>query len=138
MTANAIIEEREEIAVDPIHRTYTVFKALISSSMAMCIAGSSRPASGAEHLISHRLDKLMKKPAMHGEQCSLMSIFTMYLHGGNWQEIKTTLEVIGGPTTAEGIGTNESLLVDAIASAQALRPDRSVPFVDLNARGIAK
>ena len=48
----------------------------------------------------------------------------MYLHGGDWQEIKTTLEIIGGPTTVKGIGTNESLLVEAITSAQALRPDR--------------
>jgi glycerol-1-phosphate dehydrogenase [NAD(P)+] len=77
LTADSMINSRNEIALDPILRTYTVFKGLISSSMAMCIAGSSRPASGAEHLISHRLDKLMKNPAMHGEQCGLMSVFTM-------------------------------------------------------------
>lgn len=124
MTADSVIEERIEIAHDSIKRTYVVFKGLISSSMAMCIAGSSRPASGAEHLISHKLDSLLEKPAMHGEQCGLMSVLTMYLHGGNWKELKSTLGVIGAPETAEEIGADEDQLIEAITTAQDLRPDR--------------
>lgn len=124
MTADTMIEGRDEIAHDAIQRTYTVFKGLISSSMAMCIAGSSRPASGAEHLISHRLDKLMEKPAMHGEQCGLMCVFTMYLHGGNWESLRKTLQVIGAPVTAKDLGTDADVLVEAITSAQDLRKER--------------
>lgn len=124
LTADSMIESRKEIAADAIKRTYTVFKGLISSSMAMCIAASSRPASGAEHLISHRLDKLMEKPAMHGEQCGLMAVFTMYLHGGDWKELKDTLVKLGAPSTAEELGVNDDILIEAITTAQEKRPER--------------
>ncbi len=35
-----------------------IVEALISAGVASCIAGSSRPCSGAEHLFSHALDKI--------------------------------------------------------------------------------
>ena len=41
---------------------------LTMSGLAMEIAGSSRPASGSEHLISHALDSILEKPKMHGIQ----------------------------------------------------------------------
>jgi len=41
---------------------------LTVSGLAMEIAGSSRPASGSEHLISHALDEICAKPKMHGIQ----------------------------------------------------------------------
>jgi len=41
---------------------------LMMSGLAMEIAGSSRPAIGSEHLISHALDSICKKPKMHGIQ----------------------------------------------------------------------
>lgn len=126
LTADSMINSRNEIAIDPITRTYTVFKGLISSSMAMCIAGSSRPASGAEHLISHRLDRQKKSTiqSMHGEQCGLMSVFTMFLHGGDWQILKDTLKVIGAPTTAKALGFDGDTIIEAITTAQAKRPGR--------------
>lgn len=124
LTADSMINARNDIAVDALTRTYTVFKGLISSSMAMCIAGSSRPASGAEHLISHRLDRISSKPAMHGEQCGLMSVFTMYLHGGDWKQLKDTLEVLGAPTSIHELGTDEDTVIEAITTAQKSRSDR--------------
>ena len=41
---------------------------LTISGLAMEIAGSSRPASGSEHLISHALDEVCARPKMHGIQ----------------------------------------------------------------------
>lgn len=41
---------------------------LLISGIAMEIAGTSRPASGSEHLISHALDNIAKRPKMHGLQ----------------------------------------------------------------------
>lgn len=41
---------------------------LLMSGIAMEVAGTSRPASGSEHLISHALDKISARPAMHGIQ----------------------------------------------------------------------
>jgi glycerol-1-phosphate dehydrogenase [NAD(P)+] len=42
--------------------------ALMLNGIAMEICGSSRPASGAEHLISHALDALSQRPRSHGLQ----------------------------------------------------------------------
>ena len=44
-----------------------VTKALVSSGVAMSIAGSSRPASGGEHKFSHAIDRLAPGKALHGE-----------------------------------------------------------------------
>lgn len=41
---------------------------LLISGIAMEIAGTSRPASGSEHLISHALDQIAHRPQMHGLQ----------------------------------------------------------------------
>lgn len=41
---------------------------LLISGIAMEIAGTSRPASGSEHLISHALDQILQHPRMHGLQ----------------------------------------------------------------------
>lgn len=42
--------------------------ALMLNGVSMEIAGSSRPASGSEHLISHALDSINANPALHGIQ----------------------------------------------------------------------
>ena len=139
ISAVSMIEAREEIAKDPIKGAYHVFKGLITSSMAMCIDGSSRPASGAEHLISHSLDQLVEHPALHGEQVGMMSIFTMYLHGGNWKEIKETLEIIGAPTHISQIGIDPDVLVNAILTAQSIRPERyTILATGVTRRGVIK
>src|SRR5258708_11859491 len=45
--------------------------ALLLNGISMSICGSSRPASGSEHLISHALDTLSKRPLLHGPQVSV-------------------------------------------------------------------
>ena len=46
----------------------SLVNSLLTSGIAMEIAGSSRPASGSEHLISHGLDAVSRRPRMHGLQ----------------------------------------------------------------------
>jgi glycerol-1-phosphate dehydrogenase [NAD(P)+] len=53
--------------------------ALVMSGVSMEVSGSSRPASGSEHLISHAYDKLAARPSMHGLQVGVASIGTMWL-----------------------------------------------------------
>lgn len=45
----------------------------------MEVSGSSRPASGSEHLISHAYDQVAARPTMHGIQVGVASIGTMLL-----------------------------------------------------------
>jgi glycerol-1-phosphate dehydrogenase [NAD(P)+] len=54
--------------------------AQIYSGIAMSIAGTSRPCSGPEHLISHALDELKLTPGvLHGVQVGSAGLFTLHL-----------------------------------------------------------
>lgn len=99
-------------------------KALVLSGAAMSVAGSSRPASGAEHMFSHALDRIAKKPALHGEQCAVGSMMMMYLHGGDWKKIQSALIQIGAPTTAAEMGISEDEIIEALLQAHKIRPER--------------
>ncbi|MGC9009073.1 MAG: NAD(P)-dependent glycerol-1-phosphate dehydrogenase [Sulfolobales archaeon] len=101
-----------------------VVEGLISSGVAMCIAGSTRPASGSEHLFSHALDKIANYPALHGEQVGVGTIMMSYLHGKNWVRIKKILEKLGAPTTAKELGVSEDKIIEALVIAHKIRPDR--------------
>ena len=112
-----------------------VMKSLFSGGMAISIAGSSRPASGSEHLFSHALDKILDKPALHGEQCGLGTIMMMYLHGGDWKAIKESLNAVQAPTTAKEIGISEDDIIRALMMAHEIRPER---YTILGDNGISK
>ncbi len=45
----------------------------------MEVSGSSRPASGSEHLISHAYDRIAPSPSQHGLQVGVASLATMWL-----------------------------------------------------------
>ncbi len=56
--------------------------ALMLNGIAMEICGSSRPASGSEHLISHALDAHSASPKLHGIQVGLATYIASKLQGG--------------------------------------------------------
>ncbi len=124
MTAKMLIESAEAIKPGMEESAWTVMKALVASGVAMGIAGSSRPASGSEHKFSHALDEIAPKPALHGEQCGVGTIMMMYLHGGNWQEIRTALKTIGAPVSAVELGVEEEYIIEALVYAHEIRPER--------------
>ncbi len=101
-----------------------IVEGLISAGVASCIAGSSRPCSGAEHLVSHALDKLAPGIGLHGEKCGLGSIMMAKLQGQDWKKIIKTLRDVGAPTTAKQIGLKADTIVEALTIAQDLRPER--------------
>ena len=52
----------------------------INSGLAMALAGTSRPCSGSEHLISHAIDfNKLSENTLHGYQVGSISIFCLYL-----------------------------------------------------------
>lgn len=101
-----------------------IVEALISAGVASCIAGSSRPCSGSEHLFSHALDKIAPGKGLHGEKCGIGSIMMAKIQGQDWKKIAKALEDIGAPTTAKQIGLKEDEVVNALVIAQDLRPER--------------
>jgi glycerol-1-phosphate dehydrogenase [NAD(P)+] len=124
MSAQFVLENADTIRRHTEESVRKVVKALISSGVAMSIAGSSRPASGSEHLFSHALDIVAPKPALHGEQCGVGAIMMMYLHGNDWQAIREALQAVGAPTNAKGLGIAPKYIIKALTIAHSIRPER--------------
>ncbi|NYE57682.1 iron-containing alcohol dehydrogenase family protein [Carboxydothermus ferrireducens] len=97
---------------------------LVLSGIAMAIAGNSRPASGAEHLISHALDKLFDRPALHGEQVGVAALFTAALQGKNFKELLSFYRKFGLWENPQSIGLNKQQFLEAVYLAPSMRPER--------------
>ncbi len=69
--------------------------ALMLNGIAMGICGSSRPASGSEHLISHALDLIGKRPRLHGLQVGVATYMVSQLQGRGAERIASLFEVTG-------------------------------------------
>ncbi len=99
--------------------------ALIFSGSSMSLAGKSSPASGAEHMFSHALDRLGPF-GLHGEQVGLGTIFFSYLQGQDWKKIRSMLEELGAPTKAKNLNIPEDKLVEAFLTAKDIRKRRTI------------
>ena len=135
MTANMILENAAKIKKRDEKAAWTVVKALVSSGVAISIAGSSAPASGSEHKFSHALDMIADKPALHGEQCGVGTIMMSYLYGDDWQRIRDTLKEIGAPTTAKELGIKDEYIIEALTIAHKINPER---YTILGESGLTK
>jgi glycerol-1-phosphate dehydrogenase [NAD(P)+] len=124
MSAKMVIRNADIIRLGNEESVRKVVKGLISSGVAMSIAGSSRPASGAEHLFSHALDAIAPKPALHGEQVGVGTIIMAYLHGLKWQRVRETLKRVGAPTNAYELGIEPEIIIKALTIAHTIRPER--------------
>src|SRR5262245_17618367 len=61
--------------------------ALLLNGISMSVCGSSRPVSGSEHLISHALDRVSKRPRLHGLQVGVAAYLVSLLQGQNSERI---------------------------------------------------
>lgn len=140
--AKLLIDNAEDIRTNTEESAWLAVKAMIVSGVAMSVAGNTRPASGSEHMFSHMLDHLGKrillkgkKMPLHGEQCGVGAIMMVYLHGGDWEEIRDTLKKIGAPTTSEELGVTKKKIVEALVRCQEIRPER---YTILGEKGLTK
>ncbi len=69
--------------------------ALMLNGIAMEICGSSRPASGSEHLISHALDELAARPRLHGLQVGMATYVTCRLQGQRADTVDRLFQATG-------------------------------------------
>jgi len=115
---------------------------LVKSGLAMTIWGSSRPASGSEHLWSHWLDHYAEenktKFGQHGEQVGIGTILMSKYHelyNGNWwsrerwpkYQAETTMSLlkkVGAHTTPAEIGVERELAKQAFLGAWEYRRER--------------
>jgi glycerol-1-phosphate dehydrogenase [NAD(P)+] len=59
----------------------------------------------------------------------------MYLHGGDWMEIRDALRKIGAPTNAEELGVEEEYVIEALMRAHLIRPQR---YTILGDKGLSR
>jgi glycerol-1-phosphate dehydrogenase [NAD(P)+] len=124
MTAEMLVDNADSIKPELEESSWMVVKALVSSGVAMSIAGSSRPASGSEHLFSHQLDRIAPGKALHGHQVGVGSILAEYLHSGEqgqWRAVRDALDSLDAPTTADGLGVSETEVLEALTAAHEIR-----------------
>ena len=97
-------------------------ESLIMSGISMAVAGSSRPASGSEHLISHCLDRIMGKPLLHGIQAGIAAIFTLSLqHSGYLPAVKKMYKSISFPLSLVKSGVTKDVFISAVECAPEIR-----------------
>ena len=142
MSAKIVMENSSDFAKKGLDARVIV-EGLISAGVASCIAGSSRPCSGAEHLFSHALDQIAPGIGLHGEKCGLGAIMMAKLYGLDWKKIIKTLKDVGAPTTAKQIELKPEVIVKALTIAQDLRPERytilkEVKMTEKKAMNLAK
>jgi len=116
--------------------------ALIRSGLGMSMWGSSRPASGSEHIWSHWLDHYAEenkiKFGQHGEQVGIGTLLMAKYHeffNVNWwsktehptyqaKTIMSFLEKAGAPTVPGEIGVENELAIRAFLEAWQYRKER--------------
>ena len=142
MSAKIVMENSAGFSINGLDARVIV-EGLISAGVASCIAGSSSPCSGSEHLFSHALDKIAPGIGLHGEKCGIGSIMMAKLHKQDWKKIVKTLKDVGAPTTAKQIGLKPDIIIKALLIAQELRPERytilkEIKMTEKRAKSIAK
>lgn len=104
----------------------TLAEALILGGIASSVAGSTRPASGGDHEISHAIDRLYPGTASHGEQVGLGALFCTFLRGEpeRFAQLAGCLHRHGLAVDPAGIGLTDEQFVEAVQYAPRTRPDR--------------
>jgi glycerol-1-phosphate dehydrogenase [NAD(P)+] len=121
--AESLVRSTDELGSDSLQRTLA--EALVLSGLAMAVAGSSRPCSGACHEISHAIDALYPDRASHGQQVAVGALFASFLRDD------PLFEVLGRALLRHGVarvpkdlGLADEEFAAAVAHAPSTRPDR--------------
>ena len=124
-TAGEAILHRED-TVDDDEFLVALAEALVLSGMAMSVAGTSRPCSGACHEIVHAIDQLFPGVSNHGELAGLGALFATHLRGDRrrLEQMVACLARHGLALVPADVGLTEEQFVTAVRLAPDTRPDR--------------
>lgn len=109
-----LFQQAEAVGKGDIEAIRLVTEALLLSGFGMVIAGSSAPASGGEHLISHYLD--MKHALygtgqdLHGAQVGVATIYTL----GLWEKVLALDPEVLNPAALFDVQSREADIEAAI------------------------
>lgn len=129
VAAEAILHRTD--SVDSQEFLTSLAEALVLSGMAMSVAGSSRPASGACHEVLHAITELYPETSNHGELAGIGALYASFLRMRYTGESEAKMITIRDcllrnelPIVPGDIGLNEEQFARAIAHAPATRPGR--------------
>lgn len=97
--------------------------ALMLNGIAMSVCGSSRPASGSEHLISHALDATSARPRLHGLQVGVATYVISQLMQAGTNEIRQLFDVTGFWAAIADDPFSRSEWETAIRMAPGMKPN---------------
>jgi glycerol-1-phosphate dehydrogenase [NAD(P)+] len=139
--ANAVLHHPGDVRDQDFQATLA--QALIQGGIAMAMAGSSRPCSGACHEITHALEALHPGATSHGIGAGIGALFATHLRaravggvGGadhkstaaryaeTFGRMAATMKRHGLPVTPAGIGLTDEQFVAVVLHAPATRPGR--------------
>jgi glycerol-1-phosphate dehydrogenase [NAD(P)+] len=95
--------------------------ALMLNGISMEMCGSSRPASGSEHLISHALDTISARPRLHGLQVGIATYIVSILQGTNTGRIVELFDATGFWTAISEDPFSRSEWLQAIRAAPSVK-----------------
>ncbi|WP_370247756.1 iron-containing alcohol dehydrogenase family protein [Nocardioides sp.] len=122
--AEAVIARTDSIRDDAF--LVVLAEALVLSGLAMSVAGTSRPCSGACHEILHALDAAHPGRFQHGEIAGLGALFATHLRGHHERlaVMRACLQRHGLPVTPADLGLDAAEFTAAVLAAPGTRPDR--------------
>ena len=95
--------------------------ALLLNGIATEICGSSRPASGSEHLISHALDQLSSRPHLHGLQVGVATYIVSCLQNYYREKIAELFDKTGFWTVVEKDRFSKKEWLEAVRIAPTMK-----------------
>ena len=113
-------------SVDSDDFLISLAEALVLSGMAMAVAGTSRPCSGACHEIVHAVDGLFPGVSNHGELAGLGALFATFLRADmtRFHQVAACLQRHQLPRTPAEVGLSQEQFTAAVVAAPSTRPDR--------------
>nr|WP_249930759.1 sn-glycerol-1-phosphate dehydrogenase [Paenibacillus polymyxa] len=138
----ACVEHVDEIAAGSKTGVEVLMNALIASGISMLMIDHSRPASGGEHHISHRIEMDFiaegRKQVLHGAKVGVASAllsdmyrelaanqdveaFKVYRTLPTSEQMRAWLAQVGGPSTIADLGVTKEQLDRALRTAHTLR-----------------
>ena len=97
---------------------------LTLNGISMEIAGNSSPASGAEHLISHALDKFLEIPQLHGIQVGIATYIMANVQNHRSKRISKVLRETGFFDYVKTLKMKKEDFKKAIDIAPSIKPGR--------------
>ena len=97
--------------------------ALMLNGVAMEVCGSSRPASGSEHLISHAFDAVSRAPRLHGLQVGVATYMVSRLQGHGAEPIANLFERTHFWDAFRGQPLSRAEWIEAVRLAPSIKED---------------